>query len=75
MNNCRNRQSHREKELRSARLSFLRRDAASVKGLVFQLDPGMASLRDWASEISFCVFAAWGSEMESVKSSCALVKL
>jgi hypothetical protein len=46
-----------------------------VKDWVFQLDLGMASLPDWASEISFCVFVASGSEMESVKPSCVLANL
>ena len=46
-----------------------------MKDWVFQLDSGMASLPDSASEISFCVFVASGSEMESVKASCVLAKL
>ena len=46
-----------------------------MKSWVFQLDPEMASLRDSVSEISFCVFVASGSEMESVKPSCVLANL
>ena len=76
MDNCRNQQSHRVRELRPAHLSF--GDAASAKGLEFQLGLGTVSPPGWASEISFCAFVlfpASGSGTESEKSSCVLAKV
>jgi hypothetical protein len=43
VDNSRILQSHRAKESRSARLSFLHRDAATAKGLESQLDSGTVS--------------------------------
>src|SRR5436309_220044 len=77
--NCRNLKSHQAKESHQARLSFLHRDAANVKGLEFQLGsrPGFPPESVMASETVFYALIlslAWRSETESAKSSCVLAK-